>query len=170
MIIALAITAAANLAAAPAAPAAAAYSGSLENLFISACLDGAVSLSREDAQPIQFDALPKALKSKLGSPDRTQVWMLQRPGHSYLYTVEYDDRDLSPKVCGLASDQLKINPATEVVAARLNGMPGEDGAVTTEWHFPEQGYFALASRVREYTVLQVNQMSDFQRQEALRNR
>ena len=167
MIIALAITATANIAAA--APAAA-YSGSLENIFISACLDGSVTLGRQDAQPVQFEALPNALRSKLGSPDRTQVWMLQRPGHSYLYMVEYDDRDLSPKVCGLASDQLKISPATNAIATRLNASVGEDGAVTTEWHFPEQGYYALASRIREYTVLQVNQMSDFQRQEAIRNK
>ena len=166
MIIAPPIPAAPNLAAAPAA----AYSGSLENVFISACLDGAVSLSDQDAQPVQFDSLPKALKGKLGTPEKTQVWMLQRPGHSYLYMAEYADRDLSPKVCGLASDQLKIKPAREVLAARLNGATGDNNAVTTEWHFPEDGYFALASRVREYTVLQVNQMSDFQRQEALRNR
>ena len=165
MIIALAITAAANLAAA--APPAA-NSGSIENIFISACLDGSVALSRQDAQPVQFDSLPNALRSKLGKPDRTQVWMLQRPGHSYLYMIEYDDRDLSPKVCGLASDQLKISPATDAIATRLNASAGEDGAVTTEWHFPEQGYYALASRVHEYTVLQVNQMSDIQRREALR--
>ena len=82
--------------------------------------------------------------------------------------IEYDDRDLSPKVCGLASDQLKISPATDAIARRLNASAGEDGAVTTEWHFPEQGYYALASRVHEYTVLQVNQMSDIQRREALR--
>lgn len=165
MIIALAITATANLASA--APAAA-YAGSLENIFISACLDGSVTLSRQDAQPVQFDALPNALRSKLGSPDRAQVWMLQRPGHSYLYMVEYDDRDLSPKVCGLASDQLKISPATNAIASRLNASAGEAGAVTTEWHFPKQGYYAIASRVHEFTVLQVNQMSDFQRQEATR--
>ena len=167
MIIALAITAAANAAAA--APAVA-YSGGIENIFISACIDGSVSLSRQDAQPVQFDALPKVLRAKLGTPDRTQVWMLQRPGHSYLYVVEYDDRDLSPKVCGLASDQLKISPATDALASRLNASVGEDRAATTEWHFPEQGYYALASRIHEYTVLQVNQMSDLQRQEALRSR
>lgn len=162
-------TAALFTAAAP--PQSLVYANSLESIFISACLDGSVRLGQQDAQPVQFDNLPKALKAKLGHPDRTQVWRLQSPGRSYLYMVEYDDRDLSPKVCGLASDQLKITPATDAIASRLNASAGlGDRRATTEWHFPEQGYYALASRVHEYTVLQVNQMSDFQRREALRNR
>jgi hypothetical protein len=169
MIVALAITAAAaNIGAAAPSPL---YADSLENIFISACLDGSVKLGEQGAQVIQFDALPKNLKAKLGKPSKAQVWQLQSPGRSYLYMMEYDDKDLSPKVCGVASDQLKIVPAADAVAHRLNASQGlGPGAVTTEWHFPEEGYFALASRVHNYTVLQVNQMSDIQRKEALRSR
>jgi len=167
MIIALAITAAANVA--TVAPSA--YADSLENIFISACLDGSVKLSEQGAQPIQFEALPKTLRSKLAKPSKARVWQLQSAGHSYLYMMEYEDRHLSPKVCGVASDQLKIAPAAEAVAYRLNASQGlGEGAVATEWHFPEQGYFALALRIHGYTVLQVNQMSEAQRKEALRNR
>jgi len=167
MIIALAITAAANIGAAAPSPL---YADSLENIFISACLDGSVNLGEQGAQPIQFDALPKTLKQQLANPTKAQVWQLQSPGHSYLYMMEYEGKNRSPKICGVASDQLKIAPAIDAVAYRLNASAAEPGAVTTEWHFPEQGYVALASRVREYTVLQVNQMSELQRKEALRNR
>ena len=134
------------------------YADSMENIFISACLDGSVKLSEQGARPIPFDALPKDLRQKLAKPSKAQVWQLGS-GHSYLYMMEYDDKDLSPKVCGVASDQLKITPAADAVAYRLNASTAEPGAVTTEWHFPEQVYFALASRVHEYTVLQVNHMS-----------
>jgi len=167
MIIALAITAAANIGAAAPSPL---YADSLENVFIAACLDGRVNLGEQGAQSIQFDALPKTLKQQLANPAKAQVWQLQSPGHSYLYMIEYEGKNRSPKICGVASDQLKITPAINAVAYRLNASTAEPGAVTTEWHLPEQGYIALASRVREYTVLQVNQMSDFERKEALRNR
>lgn len=167
MIIALAITAAANLAAVAPSPV---YTDSLENIFISACLDGRVHLGEQGAQPVEFDALPKAIRQKLARPSKAQVWQLQSPGRSYLYMVEYDDKDFSPKVCGMASDQLKISPAADAVAHRLNASTAEPGAVTTEWHFPEDGFFALASRIHEYTVLQVNHMSEIQRKEELRSR
>jgi len=168
MIIALAVTAAATIG--TAAPSAT-YADSLENIFISACLDGSVRLGEQGAEAIQFDALPKTLKAKLAKPSKAQVWRLQSPGRSYLYMMEYNDPDLSPKVCGVASDQLKIAPAADAVAYRLNASQGlGPGAVTTEWHFPEQGYFALASRIHEFTVLQVNHMSEIQRKEALRGR
>ena len=161
----VALTIAAALAPAPA------YAGSLENVFISACLDGSIKLSPQEAHAVQLDALPKAVRAKLGDPSKAQVWQLQSAGRSYLYTMEYEGTSMSPKICGLASDQLKITPAAQVIAARLNSSADMDSrAVTTEWHFPDQGYYALASRVHEYTVLQVNQMSDWQREEALRNK
>ena len=100
MIVALAITAAASIgAAAPSAT----YADSLENIFISACLDGSVNLGEQGAQPIEFDALPKTLKAKLAKPSKAKVYQLQSPGHSYLYMMEYDDKDLSPKVCGVTA-------------------------------------------------------------------
>ena len=167
MIIALAIAAATNIGAAAQSPV---HADSLENIFISACLDGSVNLGEQGAEPVQFDALPKDIRRKLAKPIKAQVWQLRSAGHSYLYMMEYDDKDLSPKVCGVASDQLNMSPAADAVAHRLNASSAEPGAVTTEWHFPEAGYFALASRIHEYTVLQVNHMSDVQRKEALRNR
>jgi hypothetical protein len=167
MIVALAITAAANIAAVAPPPD---YADSLENIFISACLDGSVNLGEQGAQPVEFAALPKTIRQKLAKPTKAQVWQLQSPGHSYLYMMEYDDKDLSPKVCGMASDQLKISPAADAVAYRLNASTAEPGAMTTEWHFPEDGFFALASRIHEYTVLQVNHMSEIQRKAALRSR
>jgi len=141
----------------------------LENLFLSACFDGSVKLTPSQAQPVQFDALPSALRRKFGSPSKAQVWKLQTAGNSYLYTFDYDKRNMSPKVCGLASDSLQLRSAADAVAYRLKASRDiEPQAVTTEWWRADQGYMALASRVRDYTVLQVNWLSDEQRKEALK--
>lgn len=142
-------------------------SDQLANLFISACFDGSARLSAKDAETVPFDKLPETLRSKLVAPDKAQVWRLRSNGESYLYILEYRKADQNPQICGLASDSLSISPATDTMAQRIGATvesPGSNGAI--EWWLPEQGYMALASRLRGYTVLQVNQLSDQQRKEA----
>jgi hypothetical protein len=147
------------------------FAGGLQNLFFSACFDGSVQLTANDAETVQFDSLPSNLRRKLGTPNEAQVWKLRTSGNSYLYMLKFDDRNMSPRVCGLASDNLPIRPAADAVAYRLNASRDiEPQAVTREWWLADQGYMALATRVRDYTVLQVNWLSDAQRKEALRNR
>lgn len=139
----------------------------LANLFISACFDGSARLSAKEAEAVSFDRLPPSLRAKLNAPDKAQVWRLRSGGESYLYILEYQAADQNPQICGLASDSLAMNPATDSMAQRIGATvdaPSRTGAI--EWWLPEQGYMALASRLRGYTVLQVNQLSDQQRKEA----
>jgi len=131
MIIALAITAAANIGAAAPSPL---YADSLENVFIAACLDGRVNLGEQGAQSIQFDALPKTLKQQLANPAKAQVWQLQSPGHSYLYMIEYEGKNRSPKICGVASDQLKITPAINARSRSTWASRSIIEAMTTIWY------------------------------------
>lgn len=144
--------------------------GTLENIFISACLDGTVRLSPQDAQAIDFSALPSTLRSKLAKPAKSQVWKLRSAGNSYLYVLEYNDRNRSPHICGLASDQMAITSASDAVATRIGASRDRDQrAVAFEWWMPENGYMAVATRVADYTTLQMNKLSGKQRREALEN-
>jgi hypothetical protein len=143
----------------------------LDNLFIAACFDGSAQLNSKDAEVVQFDSLPDSLRARLVAPAKAQVWKLRSGGESYLYILEYQKPDENPQICGLASDSLPVNPAVDAVAQRVGATVDRsrhDQAV--EWWLPEQGYMALASRLRGYTVLQVNQLSDQQRKEASRIR
>lgn len=166
MILTLATLAASSAALVQANPSA----GSIENVFISACIDGSVRLSEDEAETVDFSALPSALRSQLTKPTKAQVWKLRSAGNSYLYVLEYAGRNRSPHVCGLASDQIKIGPASDAVAHRIGASLDRDsGAAAHEWWMAEDGYMAIATRVREYTTLQMNKLSERQRQEALEN-
>jgi len=143
----------------------------LANLFISACFDGSAQLKASDAQAVAFDNLPDSLRARLIAPDKAQVWKLRSGGQSYLYILEYQKPNQNPQICGLASDSLPVTPAVDAVAQRVGATidrTRRDQAI--EWWVPEQGYMALASRLRGYTVLQVNQLSDQQRKGASRVR
>ncbi|HEY1142567.1 MAG TPA: hypothetical protein VGE68_00890 [Sphingomicrobium sp.] len=143
----------------------------LANLFISACFDGSAQLSAKDAEAVPFDRLPGSLRSKLIAPDKAQVWRLRSGGESYLYILDYKGPGQNPQICGLASDTLAVSPAVDTVAQRVGATVDEHSrGQAVEWWLPEQGYMALASRLRGYTVLQVNQLSDEQRREASRAR
>ena len=138
----------------------------LANLFISACFDGSVKLSATEVEAVSFDKLPEQLRTKLVAPDKAQIWRLRSNGETYLYILDYQKPDHSPQICGMVSDSMSIAPASATVANRVGAtvdVPERNGAV--EWWLPEQGYMALASRLRGYTVLQVNQLSEQQRKE-----
>lgn len=165
MIVALTVVAASAAFVQPNASAA-----SPESVFISACLDGSVRLSPEEAQAVDFGALPDALRSKLAKPAKSQVWKLRSAGNSYLYVLEYNERERSPYICGLASDQMQMASASDAVATRIGASRDRDPrSVALEWWMPDNGYMAVATRVREYTTLQMNKLTSRQRQEALDN-
>jgi hypothetical protein len=138
----------------------------IANLFLSACFDGSAKLDARDAQAASFQQLPSSLRSKLVEPDKAQVWKL-RSSETYLYILDYEGADQNPQICGVASNRLAVSPAVDAMAQRIGASVEErprEGAI--EWWLPEQGYMALASRLRGYTVLQVNQLSEAQRKEA----
>ena len=139
----------------------------LASLFISACFDGSARLNANDAEAVQYDSLPNSLRARLTAPAKAQVWRLRSGGESYLYVLEYQKPDQNPQICGLASDSLAVTPAVDAVAQRVGATVDQHSrGQAIEWWVPEQGYMALASRLRGYTVLQVNQLSDEQRKEA----
>ncbi len=167
MIFELASAVAAYAAAAqPAAP-----SGELENLFISACFNGSVRVGEGQAETVGFDALPSPIRNQLKTPSKAQVWKLRSAGDTYLYMLEYSDPKRSPQVCGLTSDQLPMSHGVDAVAYYLRSSNDVDPrSFGREWWMPEEGYMALATRIRGYTTLQVNRLSEWQRSEALENR
>ena len=136
----------------------------LESLFISTCFDGQVTLKEGDARKVDFASLPADLRGKLGSPARADVWQLSGPGSVYLYNLKFDAPGLSPHVCGIAANSMQFRPAVGTLAAFLNSSDdAEDESMSREWWRPQDGYVAVASRVSDYTVLQVNQLSEAQR-------
>ena len=138
----------------------------IADLFVSACFDGSARLTAKDAVSVPFDRLPETIRSKLVTPDKSQVWKL-RSSDTYLYILDYEGVDQNPQICGVASDRLAVNPAVDAMAQRIGATVDEsprNGAI--EWWLPEQGYMALPSRLRGYTVLQDNQLSEAQRKEA----
>ena len=130
--------------------------GTLPSLFISACLDGSARMSAGEAERIEFDALPDALRSRLGKPSGGKIWKLRSGGQSFLYLLDYPDSS-SPKICGLASDDLSLRSGTAAIEARLTGRALPASAVrSTEWLKASDGYKALATRTGGYTIMQIN--------------
>lgn len=130
----------------------------LDQTFVSACLDGSVRLSKSEAQAIGFDALPKVLREPLGAPANSRVWKLYAGSDSYLYLLDYAGPTGTVQVCGLASDSLPLAAAKRAIAARLGVSVDENDRDSTEWYVAASRSRALATRVRGYTTLQVNQL------------
>lgn len=138
----------------------------LADLFVSACFEGSARLSAYDAQAITFDQLPKPLRAKLDWPDSSKVWKL-RSSDTYLYILNYERKDENPQICGIASDRLGVNSGVNAMAQRIGAtVEGNPRKGAVQWWRPEQGYMAVASRLQNYTVLQVNQLSEAQRKDA----
>jgi hypothetical protein len=162
MIVALTLAAASLSAAIPPSPSA----NALESLFLSACLNGSAKLD-QNATPVAFDSMPALLRRRLGTPSTGKVWKLEGPGEAYFYSLQFTAPEMTPNVCGVASDNLSFDSAADAVALRIGAASDrEPGTVTTEWWHPEAGYMALASKVQRYTVLQVNWLSEKQRKRA----
>jgi len=141
----------------------------LPKLFEAACMDGQVHFAPGAAAPITFKELPRELRGNLGKPSSGQVWRLSGNSNAFLYLLNYDNRrDMSPRVCGVASDQLDYVAAAQALEVRLTGTvhPGETRS--SEWISPQNGYRALATRTGKFKVIQVNWLNEAQREAALR--
>jgi hypothetical protein len=135
-------------------------SAHLPALFIAACLDG--SASARSAAPIEYSALPSALRSRLGRPRTAQVWRLRAPGAAYLYSLTYTERGWAPKVCGVAAEEMALQPASAAVEARLRGVPSAGSYKPMEWVDPKGAYSALSMRTAGFTILQINTVKENQ--------
>jgi len=132
----------------------------LPDLFISACLDGSARMTGA-ATPIEFEALPNDLRGRLGKPYKAQVWKLNGADESYLYSLDYQQKGFSPRICGVASDGLVLRPASAAVESRLRGGAASAGSYRpVEWINEAAGYRALATRKGGYTILQVNWLKE----------
>lgn len=135
-------------------------SSDLPALFIAACLDGRASGA--SATPIEFSALPSELRTHLGNPRTAKVWQLRAPGGAYLYSLTYTERGWGPKTCGVASEDMAIQPASAAVETRLRGVPSAGSYKPMEWVDPKGAYRALSVRAGGFTILQINTLNENQ--------
>ena len=130
----------------------------LPGVLIAACLDGRAQMGA--ATPIDFEALPLELRGRLGKPSAAQVWKFNGLDQAYLYSLRYTDRAFSPRICGVASDELVLRPASAAVESRLRGAASAGSYRPVEWISEEAGYRALATRKGGFTILQVNWLKE----------
>ena len=143
----------------------------LEAVFISACFGGSVKLGADQQSPIAFQDLPKELRRRFGPHTSGEVWRLNASTPTYLYIIYFTvTPTTSPKVCGLATQSLSLEPAIQFLGSRVNGpslKPFREHFAAVEWLSAEGGYVATASRVRRFTVLEVKALSADERKRAL---
>jgi hypothetical protein len=133
----------------------------LPSLFAATCLDGQAKLSAGDVTRVPFDALPAALRDQLAGPQSGDVYRLNTSGSSYLYVLNYAPRaGTSPRICGLASDEMSIDAASSLLETRLTGGDSRLNAKAKQWIRPEDGYVAVTTKAGKYSVAQVSWMSD----------
>jgi hypothetical protein len=131
----------------------------LPSLFIAACLDGSAATT-DGSAPIEFSALPSDLRSRLGRPVSGKVWQIPGATPAYLYSLSYTEKGWSPKICGLAAQDLVLRPASAAVESRLRGTPSAGSYKPVEWLNEPAGYRALATRAGGFTILQVNWLTE----------
>jgi hypothetical protein len=150
-------------------PAADLVATELPQLFQAACLDGQAKLSPGSASPVGFDGLPAKLKRALGTPASGQVWRLNTQGSAYLYILNYPaGPESSPRVCGIASDLMNSQAAQDTIEMRVNGRLSGEHNPSMEWLSPHEGYRALVTRNGKFRVMQVDMLSDAQRDQAMK--
>ena len=89
------------------------------------------------------------------------MWKIAGSEDSYLYSLNYTDRSFSPRICGVASQNLVLRPASAAVETHLRGgKPAAGSYKPVEWLNDQEGYRALATRAGGYTILQVNWNKD----------
>lgn len=136
----------------------------LPALFVSACLDGEAKLAPADAVPITYSELPRRLQKRIRKPASGQIWHLNVPGRAYLYVIEYPPaRNASPRVCGLASDQMDSSVAKQLVERRVMGRVYSETAKSMQWIDPKGGFIATVTTAGEFEILQTDLLSDVQR-------
>lgn len=133
----------------------------LPSLFVAACLDGQATLSPGEASVVGFDGLPRELQQRLGKPDSAQVWRLSSGGRAFLYILDYQTAPKgSPRICGVASDEMNYTSAADLVEKRVIGTVYPRTTRSIEWSDPNGGYNALATTAGSFKVLQINWLSD----------
>lgn len=143
-----------------------ANAGNLPGVFEATCLDGEARFRAGEATAINFEALPKALQDKLGHPSSGQVLQLSGGGRSYVYMLDYSPGPgISPKICGVASDAIDLNSATSALGARL-GSVDRGASQTVQWVNVHDGYVATVTTATPFNVLQINWLSDADREAA----
>ena len=141
----------------------------LPQLFESACLDGQAKLAPGAAAPASFAALPREVRDDLGTPTSAQVWQLNGDGHSFLYVLDFPAAsNVSPRICGVASDRMDYHSAADAVEMRVTGEVHPKTTPAVQWLSLKGGYNALATRTGDFSVLQINWLSDAQRAEAMK--
>ncbi len=149
------------------APAADVQVTNLPAVFEATCLDGQAKFHAGEAMAIKFETLPPALQDKLGHPASGQVLQLGGGGHSYVYMLDYSPGPgISPKICGLASDAIDLNSATSALGARL-GSVDRGASRTVQWVNVQDGYVATVTTAAPFNVLQINWLSDADREAGL---
>jgi hypothetical protein len=144
-------------------------SADLPQIFQEACLDGEARLAPGSASAVGFEGLPGDLKHALGAPTSAQVWRLNTEGAAYLYILDYPSGAASsPRVCGLAADEMDTRAAQDTIERRVTGRVSGDYNRSMEWLSPESGYRALVTRTGKFRVVQVDMLSDAQRNAAMK--
>ena len=139
----------------------------MTKLFEAACLNGQAKLGPDAAAPAGFEALPHDLRYYLGKPTSAQVWRLSGSGSAFLYLLEYaGDPNANPRVCGVASDKMSRSAAADAMQLLLTGGPNSKETPTTEWLSVQNGYRAFATREGKFKVVQINWLSEAQKQAA----
>lgn len=136
----------------------------LPAVFVSACLDGTVKLTPADATPIGFNELPGELRDRLGKPASSQVWRLHGPVRAFLYVIENrPSRRTSPRVCGIASDDMDYGTAKVVVEKRVLGDVYSETGMSMQWIDAKHGYIVTVTTAGEFKILQTDLLGDPQR-------
>jgi hypothetical protein len=143
----------------------------LEAVFVSACFNGSVTLGPAQQTPIAFQDLPKDLRRRFGPYASGEVWRLNASTPTYLYIIKFTvTPTTSPKVCGLATKSLNMEPAIEFLGNRVNGpslKSFHERYSAVEWLDAPAGYIVAATQVRRFTVLEVKALSADERKRAL---
>jgi len=143
----------------------------LTRIFESTCLDREMKLSVNDARPISYDKLPKGLpdgRERAGEPLSANVWLLNTPGRTYLYILRYREIPgiAAERICGLASDKLNFEAASDWVLARSNDQSMI--RIPIVWNMRE-GYVLEATLDEDFSVLQANWAGQAEREKVLKN-
>jgi hypothetical protein len=140
----------------------------LPEIFVATCLDGQARVAASDVTKIGFDNLPSKLRRQLGRPTTGDVWRLNTSGHAFLYVLTYAPQaGVNPKICGLASDEMNLSAAADLLDLRLAGSVYPTRLRATQWMRPEDGYVATATTAGKYSVAQINWLSDEDRKAAI---
>ena len=135
-----------------------------QGLFLKNCFAEKAGLAQGEGTPVAFESLPSGVRAKLGTPSKADVW--QRGSEAYFYKLNYAGPNVSPEVCGVVS-KAPFRSTGDAVARALNASTDmEDDAVTRQWWVVDNGFMALASKIQDFTVLQVNWLSPTQIAEA----